>query len=125
LICLLPREEYNEAIATVVTDNPQNFSEFWDFYVHEHSVPLNRALHFVGSLLSLAILFSLMWFGYWYYFPLAFVQGYAWAWAGHFLVEKNRPATFRFPLWSFAADWVMVWYMLQGKMSAEVQRINT
>lgn len=105
-------------------NEPQNFREFWDFYVAEHSHPTTRILHFIGT--SLAVV-CLIWFisrGTWYWFPLALVPGYAFAWIGHFFVEHNRPATFKYPLWSFAGDWKMMWLMLQGKMSAEVERVN-
>lgn len=104
-------------------NEPANFTEFWDFYVHEHSHPLTRVLHFAGSMIGLCILFWLIWRGSWYWFPLALVPGYAFAWAAHFLVEHNKPATFKYPLWSFAGDWKMIWLMLQGKMSAEVERV--
>lgn len=102
---------------------PRNFTEFWDFYVAEHSQPVTRVLHFVGSVVGVAVLIWLVMRGSWYLFPLALVPGYAFAWLSHFFVEHNKPATFKYPLWSFAGDWVMVWYMLQGKMSAEVERV--
>ena len=105
--------------------NPKNYSEFWDFYVSEHSLPLTRALHFAGTSLGLILMFWLIAVGRWYMFLIFPVVGYAFAWFAHFVIEKNRPASFRFPLWSFISDFRMMWFMLTGKMSREVQRVTT
>ena len=102
----------------------QTYSEFWDFYVQEHSKPLTRVLHFVGTSLGLILLAWFIWRGTWYYIPLCFVTGYAFAWFAHFVVEKNKPATFQYPLWSFISDYKMMWYMLTGRMTREVERVN-
>jgi hypothetical protein len=99
------------------------YQEFWDFYVAEHSQPLTRYLHFVGTLLSLVMLFWVIQSGKWLYFPLCPVIGYAFAWFAHFYVEHNKPATFKYPFWSFISDYKMVFYMLTGKMNAEVERV--
>lgn len=98
-----------------------NFAEFWPFYVREHSEPLNRILHFVGTtsilpLIGLALTTSP------YLFLLVPVCGYGFAWIGHFVIEKNRPATFRHPVWSLLGDFKMVGMMLAGKMDDEVRR---
>ena len=106
-----------------MSDRIADYSTFWDFYVAEHSKALTRWLHFVGTTLGMVLL---VWFiarGTWYYFPLFFVVGYAFAWIAHFVVEKNRPATFKYPIWSFISDFKMVWYMLTGRMNAEVERV--
>lgn len=100
-----------------------NYSEFWDFYVSEHSKPMTRTLHFIGTTLGLFLLVWLIWRGMWYYFPLSFVVGYAFAWFAHFVIEKNRPATFKYPLWSFISDYKMIWFMLTGRMNAELDRV--
>jgi hypothetical protein len=103
---------------------PKSFAEFWDFYIKEHSKPATRVLHFIGTSLGLLLL---VWFivnGRWYYFPLFPVVGYAFAWFAHFVIEKNRPATFKHPLWSFISDFKMMWYMLTGRMRREVERVS-
>ena len=105
-------------------NEPQNFREFWDFYVAEHSHPTTRILHFIGTSLGIVCLIWFVLHGTWYWFPLALIPGYAFAWMSHFFVEHNRPATFKYPLWSFAGDWKMFRLMLQGKMSAEVERVS-
>lgn len=100
----------------------ENYHEFWDFYVREHSEPLTRYLHFIGTSLGIILL---VWFivrGTWYYFPLCLIVGYAFAWISHFFVEHNKPATFKYPLWSFISDYKMVWFMITGKMDAELER---
>ena len=99
------------------------YTEFWDYYVQEHSKPATRALHFVGTSLGLLLLVWFVWTGRWYYFPLFLVVGYAFAWFAHFVIEKNRPATFQYPLWSFVSDFKMMWYMITGRMNAEVERV--
>lgn len=101
----------------------ENYQEFWDFYIAEHSQSLTRYLHFVGTALGLGLL---VWFirnGTWYYFPLSLAVGYAFSWISHFFVERNKPATFTYPLWSFVSDYRMVLYMLTGKINTEMERI--
>jgi len=100
-----------------------NYSEFWDFYVQEHSKPLTRLLHFVGTALGLILLVWFIWSGRWYFFPLFLVVGYTFAWFAHFVVEKNRPATFKYPFWSFISDFKMIWLMSTGRMEREVKRV--
>jgi Predicted membrane protein len=101
------------------------YTEFWDFYVREHSKPLTRGLHFIGTTLGLALLIYFVAMGRWYFFPVFLVVGYAFAWFAHFAVEKNRPATFKYPLWSFISDFKMIGYILTGRMRSEVERINS
>jgi hypothetical protein len=99
------------------------FREFWPFYVREHSQPLTRGLHYVGTsgvLLSLALALVT---GRWALLALMPVFGYGFAWAAHFFVQHNRPATFTYPLWSLAADFVMFGKMLRGKMAEEARQI--
>jgi hypothetical protein len=102
----------------------KSFEEFWPFYVAEHSLPTTRALHFAGTATALACAATFVASRKWKWLPLALVPGYAAAWVGHFLVEKNRPATFKYPLWSFMADQKMFGLMLAGKMEEEIERIK-
>lgn len=102
----------------------KTYSEFWDFYVQEHSKPLTRLLHLIGTTLGVTLLVFFIATGRWYYFPLFFVVGYAFAWFSHFVVEKNRPATFKYPFWSFISDFKMIAYMLTGRMGREVERVK-
>ncbi len=109
-------------MAETYTDTPQNFDEFWDFYVSQHLNPTCRALHFVGTSGVLAcVAVSPI-------FPMALaaapVCGYGFAWFSHFKYEKNRPATFTYPAWSLAADFVMYKKMLMREMAGEVERVK-
>jgi len=100
------------------------YDEFWDFYVREHSKPLTRFLHFAGTSLGIALLIYFIATGRWYLFLIFPIVGYAFAWFAHFVVEKNRPATFKYPLWSFLSDFRMMWFMLTGRMDHEVERVQ-
>lgn len=93
-----------------------SFAEFWPYYLSEHSKPVTRALHYLGTVVAIALLITLIAIGRWWLFPLAFLPGYAFAWVGHFFFEKNRPATFTYPLWSFMSDWKMLALMLTGRL---------
>jgi hypothetical protein len=99
-----------------------SYSEFWDFYVQEHSKPATQLLHFIGTSLAIISLVWFIWRGTWYYFPLSLAVGYGFAWFAHFVIEKNKPATFKYPFWSFISDYKMMWYMITGRMSGEVER---
>jgi hypothetical protein len=102
----------------------QSFSEFWPFYVCEHSRPGTRALHLIGTLIGLSVMIYFIATGRWYFFPLGLVPGYAFAWFAHFMIEKNRPATFKYPLWSFMGDYKMIAMMLTGKMQSEILKTD-
>jgi hypothetical protein len=85
----------------------KSFAEFYPFYLSEHSNPTCRRLHFVGSTLALACLAMLVVTGRPQYLLYGLLCGYGFAWVGHFVFEKNRPASFKRPLYSFMGDWVM------------------
>jgi len=101
----------------------ETYAEFWDFYVLEHSKPMTRYIHFVGTTLGIVMLVWFLRSGSYLYIPLCFVVGYAFAWVSHFFIEKNKPASWQYPLWSFISDYKMMFYMLTGKMDAEVERV--
>ena len=99
-----------------------SFDEFWPFYVREHANPLNRQLHFIGSSGGLVCLFLGIAQANWLFIPLGLLCGYGCAWVGHFFIERNKPASFSYPLWSLRGDWKMWALMLRGKMQPEVER---
>ncbi|MFY9479228.1 MAG: Mpo1-like protein [Pseudomonadota bacterium] len=94
----------------------QSFREFYPFYLSQHEDLTCRRLHLVGSLLVLGVLATAFITGSWLWLLAAPLAGYGFAWVGHFVFEKNRPATFEYPLYSFMGDWVMLWQSLTGKL---------
>jgi hypothetical protein len=94
----------------------ESFSAFYPFYLSEHRDRTCRRLHFVGTTLGLACLVLAFATGRWWLILSGLVVGYAFAWAGHLFFEKNRPATFRYPFYSFVGDWVMWRDMLTGRI---------
>lgn len=92
------------------------FRDFYPFYLSEHRNRICRRLHFAGSLLVLAAVAAAAVARDANWLWLAPLFGYGFAWVGHFVFEKNRPATFRHPLYSLAGDWVMFWDVLRGRI---------
>ena len=101
----------------------RSFEEFWPFYVREHSAKNTRRLHFIGTTAAMALTACGLVTKKKWMVALAPVVGYGHAWIGHFFVEKNRPATFKYPAWSFLADFKMWSMMVRGTMDAEVERV--
>ncbi len=99
-----------------------NYKAFWPFYVSQHRQRMNRRLHFVGTL-SVLVLFIVGMFE-----PVAFalmpICGYGFAWLGHYVFEKNQPATFIYPIYSLIADFHMFGLMCLGRMEREVVRMQ-
>jgi hypothetical protein len=93
-----------------------NFHQFYAYYLSEHASPLNRRLHFAGCILVLIVFLTAILAGELSLLVFAPIFGYGLAWAGHYFVEKNRPATFKHPLWSLMSDWVMFKDIMTGKM---------
>ncbi len=100
----------------------RTYREFWPYYLAEHSKPGTRRLHFFGTGLALVFLVSLIVTADWWWLLAAVVSGYFFAWVGHFWVEHNRPATFRYPLWSLVSDWRMFFLWLSGGLNRELVR---
>lgn len=100
----------------------RTLSEFWPYYVREHSKSLTRNLHFVGNTnlflwLLLALIRRSPKLG-----VFAVVSSYALAWIGHFFVEHNIPATFKYPIMAGMCDMIMYYKMWNGEMDAEVEK---
>lgn len=93
-----------------------SFREFYPFYLSEHADKTCRRLHFVGSSIALAFLVTTFVTANAWWLLGALLSGYAFAWIGHFFFEKNRPATFKYPFYSFAGDWVMYVDILRGRV---------
>ena len=94
-----------------------SFAELYPYYLGDHSNPTCRRLHFVGTSLVIALLAYTIGSGKWLLLLAVPLFGYGFAWVGHFFFEKNRPATFTYPLYSLAGDFVMFRDILLGKIS--------
>ena len=97
-------------------DRFRTFAEFYPFYLSEHSNLVSRRLHFVGTSVAIALLVAALVTQMWWFAAAALVQGYAFAWVGHFFFEHNRPATFKYPRFSLMGDWRLWWEIATGKM---------
>ena len=92
-----------------------SFDLFWPFYLSQHSQRGCRVLHYLGTSSAVAIAVGALLSGHPRFLLLALLVGYAPAWIGHAFIEKNRPATFRYPFWSFFADFKMLFTALRDR----------
>jgi len=97
------------------------YADFWPHYLREHAKPATRNIHYAGTALTFVFLALAIGAGGWWWVlvPLA---GYGFAWAAHFGVEKNRPATFTYPLWSLGSDYRMFFLWLSGRLGPHLER---
>ena len=100
----------------------QTYAEFWPYYLREHAQPATRGWHYVGTTLALTLLVYLLATQKWALIPLIFVCGYFFAWMSHGLIEKNKPATFTYPLWSLKSDFKMFFHFATGTMGRELAK---
>jgi hypothetical protein len=94
----------------------RTFADFYPFYLSEHANRVSRRLHFVGCSIALVLLIAALLTQVLWLIAVALVQGYAFAWVGHFFFEHNRPATFKYPGFSFVGDWRMWWDIVTRKI---------
>jgi len=90
--------------------------EFYPYYLSQHANKTCRRLHFFGGLLGIFLFITFLITGRWGFLIASPLIGYAFAWIGHFGFEKNRPATFKYPLKSFICDWIMFKDILMRKI---------
>lgn len=108
----------------MMSEKPRNFGEFWPFYVREHGNPKNRRMHFTGTGLSFVCLAAAAITENPWFLLAAVLVGYGFAWVGHFFVEHNRPATFKYPFYSLMGDYKMFYLILNRQMDSEVERVR-
>lgn len=94
----------------------KNFSEFYPHYLSEHSDPVNRRIHLLGCLAVIIVILYSLFAQVWFALILVPLVGYGFAWIGHFFVEKNRPATFKYPIYSLMGEWKMFLDIITGKI---------
>jgi len=107
----------------MTTNRPiETYRDFWFYYLQEHARPETRAAHFVGTGLATSSLLALLATGNAWFGAIALLAGYGPAWSSHFFIEKNRPATFTYPLWSLISDYRMAWNWLTGHLEEELAK---
>ncbi|MGO8830742.1 MAG: Mpo1-like protein [Steroidobacteraceae bacterium] len=94
----------------------RTFADFYPFYLGEHSNQISRRLHFTGTSIAFVLLAAALLTQRWWLAAAALVQGYAFAWVGHFFFERNKPATFKHPWYSLMGDWRLWWEILLGRI---------
>jgi hypothetical protein len=102
-----------------------SFAEFWPIYVRAHSRPATRVVHLIGTLGGWMLVGAAIAERRWWWILVAIAVAYGLAWASHFFVEHNMPATFDHPLWSWWADQRMMFLMVTGQMGREVRRYTS
>jgi hypothetical protein len=105
-----------------MTPTYADFAAFWPHYLAQHANPRTRAVHYCGTVLGCLLLGCFAVGGGVWALVAAPVAGYGPAWAAHALIERNRPATFTHPLWSFAGDFRMLYCAATGRLRAELAR---
>ena len=99
-----------------------DFEEFWQFYLREHADPRTRALHYFGTFIAVFGIAACVVLGKPWLLLAVPVAGYGPAWIAHFFIEKNTPATYRYPLWSLASDFRMAFAWVTGQIAPELER---
>ena len=102
----------------------QTYDEFYKYYLTEHSNKICRLLHVIGTTIVFALLFTAIYHGTPKLLIMIPIAGYGFAWVGHFFFEKNKPATFKYPLWSLKSDFKMYFDILSGKISLDSKKDN-
>ncbi|WP_444944163.1 Mpo1-like protein [Microbulbifer sp. ZKSA006] len=103
-------------MAAIEAQKFESFHEFYPFYLQEHSNLICRRLHFLGTSLVFATILAALVTSNMLWLAVTPVAGYGLAWIGHFFFENNRPATFKYPVYSFIGDFVMFKDILLGRI---------
>ncbi|MEQ1514766.1 MAG: DUF962 domain-containing protein [Lysobacteraceae bacterium] len=98
-----------------------NLDSFYLYYLCEHKSSINRFLHFIGTALVIFFLVVGVVKMDWHFLVAIPFLGYGFAWIGHFFIEKNKPATFTYPLYSLASDFIMFWHIITGQINKKLE----
>lgn len=99
--------------------------DFYPYYLREHSDLTNRILHFIGTGIVILLLIYTVFSMKWKLFLLIPLAGYGFAWFGHFFFEKNKPATFKYPFFSLASDFIMFWHILTLQINKKLEEAHS
>ena len=99
----------------------KTFRSFYPYYLSEHRNSTSRALHIIGTALIFVCLLAGIITGRWFWLVLIPLVGYGFAWFGHYFFEKNKPATFTYPLYSLGSDFVMFWHTITGQIGKKMR----
>ena len=105
-----------------MADKMLSFAAFWPFYLSQHADPRTRAMHYCGTVLGSLLAICFVFTKDWAILAAALAAGYGPAWAAHAFIERNRPATFTYPIWSFCADFRMLYFAATGRLASELAR---
>ena len=95
----------------------RTFKEFYPYYLSQHQNPICRGLHFIGTAIVIALAIAAVITFNWALLIFVPIAGYGFAWIGHAFFEKNKPATFTYPLYSLMGDFKMFFELLTFKIS--------
>jgi hypothetical protein len=98
----------------------ESLREFYPFYLSQHRDFTCRVLHFVGTAFVLLSFIIFCMSLNWIFLILIPILGYGFAWVGHFFFEQNKPATFKYPGYSLASDFILFWELLTGKQRFKI-----
>jgi hypothetical protein len=98
--------------------------DFYPYYLTEHSDATCRTLHYIGTSIFLLIVVWAVIDFHWWKIVLMPVIGYGFAWFGHFVFEKNKPATFQYPAFSFASDFIMLFHFATGQIDKKLSEAH-
>jgi hypothetical protein len=102
--------------------------DYYPKYLLAHTNPINKILHVIGNFLTVAFVIFVLYLGTinYLFLPLLLLTPfvvYIGAWPGHFMYEKNEPATFKVnPVLTKTCDWIMIYELVTGKLKLDTRK---